>query len=343
MIRIADLAFCATVFGALVGLFAPTARALEPARAANVEQKLQQETQHLTASRFERVGDSTIEMIRKNEPAIVPVRLEAGTVYAIVVACGDGCDHVEVALFDPSQNLLHQSPDRSDVVIVTGPPQQSGVHGIALSAPGCREAACAVGLVVLKQAAVSPSPSPAEARAAPVAPQASPSPAQTTRVAPRTAPPAPQAALSSPTSIASAPSNADTQASRLLSELASLGVSVREAISSKEKAAAPVAGPIATEASVAPGRPPGAKETRPDVQAATGAARPASPAAPGSAPGVSQKRAPAADCRAREQQYYAAVRTAGTPATIGPLMSMYQYLQCNCGHPPSPQLPPCPR
>jgi len=145
----------------LAAFVAPSIRA-QPARTANVEQKLQQETQHLAASRFERVGDSTIEMVRRGESTIVPVQFEMGTVYAVVAACGEGCDHVEVALFNPSQNLLHRSPERSDIVIIMGPPQESGVHGIALSAPGCREAACAVGLVLLKQ--VSQPPSPAEAR-----------------------------------------------------------------------------------------------------------------------------------------------------------------------------------
>src|SRR5438552_4555605 len=94
---------------------APSVRAMEPARAANVEQKMRQETEHLSASRFERVGDGTIEMVGKNESAIVSVQFEARTVYAIVAACGEGCDHVEIALFDPSQNLLHRSPETSDV------------------------------------------------------------------------------------------------------------------------------------------------------------------------------------------------------------------------------------
>src|SRR5207253_8110415 len=137
--------------------------------------------------------------------------------------------------------------------------------------PGCREATCQVGLVLLKQAAVSPPPSPAEARAAPVAPQAGQSPAQTAQVPPPTALSPPRAAPSSSTSTAGVPSNPDPQASRILSELASLGVSVREAIRAKEKAAAPAAGPIPTEANVAPGRPTGSNEPRPNVQAATGA------------------------------------------------------------------------
>jgi hypothetical protein len=338
-----------TALAALAGVAPPSARAIEPARTASVERKLQQETEHLAASRFERVGDGTIETVGKNDSTIVPVQFDAAAVYAIVAACGEGCDHVEIALFDPSQNLLHRSPDTSDVVIVRGPAQESGVHGIALSAPGCREARCAVGLVLLKQAMEPRPANSAETRAAPIAPQTAPIPPKTALLPPPTAPSPPRAAPSSSTSTAGVPSNPDPQASRILSELANLGVSVREAIRAREKAAASaIAAPVSTEANVAPGRPSGSNEPRPNVQAATGTTRPAGPsaapgAASGAAPGASQKRAPAADCRAREQQYYAAARTAGAPATIGPLMSMYQYLQCNCGHPQSPQLPPCPR
>jgi hypothetical protein len=283
-----------------------------------LEQKLQQEIDHLATSRFERAGSDTVQSVGKGEHVIVPIRLEAGVVYAIVAACGEGCDHVEIALFDPAQNLLHRSPETSDVVIVSGPPQQSGVHGIALSAPGCRNATCQVGLVLLKQTTEPPPTQPQpEARAPPVAPQAAPT---------------------TPSTTAAAPPNADAETLRIFSQLVNLGVTVRDAVRAKERAAAAVAAPIPTTANDAPGKPAGFKAPQPKPQTPPAAPQPAV-----AGPAAAQRRATPADCRLREQQYYAAARTSGAPGTIGPLLSMYQYLQCNCGHPPSPQLPPCPR
>jgi hypothetical protein len=125
--------------------------------------------------------------------------------------------------------------------------------------------------------------------------------------------------------------NTDAEALRALSELVKLGVTLKDAARAKQRSTAHAAAPVATEAVGAPGRPAGYKEPSPKSQATPGAARQTSPGAT------------AADCRLREQQYYAAARISGAPGTMGPLMSMYQYLQCNCGHPPSPQLPPCPR
>jgi hypothetical protein len=43
------------------------------------------------------------------------------------------------------------------------------------------------------------------------------------------------------------------------------------------------------------------------------------------------------------QRYYAAVPSAGSPASIAQLINMYAYLQCYCGHPPSPHVKACPR
>jgi tetratricopeptide (TPR) repeat protein len=115
------------------------------------------------------------------------------------------------------------------------------------------------------------------------------------------------------------------QGLRVLSELVNLGVTTRDAIRAKERRSAPIAAPVATDAGTAPGRPPAA------------------------APKASAQRKPDEDnakrakCQQMASQYNAYARTAGAPGTMPQLFSMYQFLQCNCGWPPSPQLPPCPR
>ena len=304
-----DIALFGTILGISVGIVALSARATEPVHSASLEQKLQQEVDHLKTSHFERVDGGAVETLGKGEQTIVPVQLEAGTVYAIVAVCGEGCDHVEIALFDPAQTLLHRSPETSDVVIVTGPPQESGVHGIAVSARGCREATCSVGLVLLKQAKESAAANTPETRATPVPPQAAPSPS---------------------TSTAGVRSNADAEALRILSELVNLGVTARDALRAKKRASAPIAAPVATDASTAPGRPPGLD-------------KPAALPKPQTTQAPNKGNATQANCQQMARQYEAYARTAGAPGTMPQLFSMYQYLQCNCGYPPSPQLPPCPR
>ena len=279
--------------------------------------KLQRETEHLAASGFERIAGGTIAAARRDEPSAIPVDLDGGAIYAVVAACGEGCDHVEIGFFDPAQNLLHRSPETSDVVIVSGPAEQSGVHGIALSVPGCRKAACPIGFVLLRQA---PPAGPAEANAAP----------------PAARPPSGSVApLPPPSPSAPATAGAGAEIFQALNELAKFAVSAREAARARERAAAPVVAPVATDAETAPGRP--SPPARPAAAAKPAASAPGAPRPPAKS-GASQ-----ASCRQMEQQYLAYAQTAGAPGTMPELFRMYQYLQCNCGFPPSPQLPPCPR
>jgi hypothetical protein len=264
--------------------------AAQGAGTAALEQKLQRESDSLAAARFERVAGSTVEA-KKGEPSVFPVELESGAAYAVVAACGDGCGHVEMALFDPAQSLLYRSPETSDVVIMRGPARQSGVHGIVLSVPGCRAAACPAGFVVLKQ--MPQSADPKAVSAAPAAPQMSAPPPS---------------------------SKADSEDLQALNALAGLAVTARDAARAKERMAAPVSAPVATDASTAPGRPSALQNPV--------ASRPGSSVPP--------------SCQRMAEQYAASARSAGSPASTSQLFSMYQYLQCNCGYPPSPQLPPCP-
>jgi hypothetical protein len=173
----------------------------------------------------------------------------------------------------------------------------------------------------------------AAALAAPTRPAEPPKKAPSTPVSQPAA--APSQVISAPPSpTASAPPGADQEALRTLSDLVNLGVTARDAMRAREKAAAPAAAPIATDVKTAPGRPAAAeKPIAPKPSIAT----------------VSPQRAPAkagathANCQQMAQQYQAAVQTVGAPGTIPQLLSMYQYLQCNCGYPPSPQLPACSR
>ena len=196
---------------ALGGAMASAGSALAQSGTGALDGKLRREAAHLAASGFERIGGDTIEAARKDEPSVVPVELDGAATYAVVAACGGGCDHVEIALFDPAQGLLHRSPEKSDVVIVSGPARQSGVHGIGLSVPGCRDASCPVGYVLLRQV---PRAAPAGASAAPGAVPSSPQVAA--------APIAPAPSSSAPTAHA-----ADAQALQATGELARLVVSAQ--------------------------------------------------------------------------------------------------------------------
>jgi hypothetical protein len=193
--------------------------AADSARAAALERRLQDEADRLARSRFERVDSGTVEAARKGEPSVTPIGLDGGVTYAMIAACGEGCDHVELALFDPAQKLVHRSPEKKDVVIIRGPAPQSGAYGIVVSVPGCRVAGCPAGFVVLKQAPRPDGAKPDAARSASAAP-------------------------------------ADLQDdARAMAELAKLAVTPRDAARARERMAAPVVAPEATDAGTAPGRP----------------------------------------------------------------------------------------
>jgi hypothetical protein len=309
MRRLRQIALLGAGLGLLGGAVPLTAAAQDGAATAAVEQKLQHEAATLARSRFEQVGGGTIAAARKDEPTVVPIELKQGATYAVVAVCGGGCDHVEIALFDPAQKLLHRSPERSDVVIVAGPARRSGVHGIALSIPGCRSAECPAGFVVLEQMPQAPAGAPASPPVAHATP----------------APPSPAPPPSGPTATPGAGSDG---AAHAVAELARLAVTARDAARARERTSAPVSAPVVTDARTAPGRPAAAQEPAPKRSAQH---------SPGTG-GAAQAR-----CQQVAQDYAAYARTAGAPGTMPQLFSMYQYLQCNCGYPPSPQLPPCAR
>jgi hypothetical protein len=292
MSRLRQIALLGAAVGVLGMVVASTGAAAQDARTAALEQRLQRESDSLAAGRFERVGDGTVAVVKRGEPSVFPIELDGGITYAVVAACGEGCGHVEIALFDPAQSQLYRSPEASDVVIMRGPARKSGVHGIVLSVPGCRAAACPVGFVLLRQ-----TPGPADAKAVSAAP-----------VTPQMRAPFPG-------------STADSEDDRALSALAELAVTARDAARAKERVAAPVVAPVATDADTAPGRPSAVKSP---VASRPGASAPAS-------------------CQRMADRYAAAARSAGAPGTTPELFNMYQYLQCNCGYPPSPQVPPCTR
>jgi hypothetical protein len=192
-------------------------------------------------------------------------------------------------------------------VVIRGPAPQSGAYGIVPSVPGCRAAACPAGFLVLKQAAL-----PDTATSASAAPPAPPMP---------------------PPGVGTAPPATGADDAEALAVLAKLAVTARDAARARERMAAPVIAPTVTDASTAPGRP----------SASGGSAPPGPPAGTQSAQRTSSGQAAAASdsCQTAAQQYATYARTAGSPESMPQLYSMYQYLQCNCGYPPSPQLPPC--
>jgi hypothetical protein len=305
------LAMRAMVAGLLM-LVASICHAAEPEQVASPESKLAREVDHLVASQFVLIGSGTVAAIQKDNNTVIPVQLEGGAVYAFVAVCGENCDHVEIDLYDSNQTHLHRSPQASDVVIVGGQAKESGLHRLSVSVPACRADACAIAFAVLKQGESSGA-------------------AQSAGITIPDLQPMPTEPFVEPTS---APPDGSPDPQQIVSSLIELGVTARDFVRAKEGAAPPPTAPRQTESKTAPGRPPGYKdpssaEKQPQPKQATA--------------GTGQNAAKSgANCEQVRQRYMVAVQQVGPIGSAQPAINLYAYLQCHCGHPPSPHVTSCP-
>lgn len=79
------------------------------------------------------------------------LRLARGTTYALIAGCDQDCEHVELTIFDSERQQLSQSVKRSDVIVFAGAPEQNGLYEVEVKLPGCRQASCHAGLLVMQK------------------------------------------------------------------------------------------------------------------------------------------------------------------------------------------------
>lgn len=138
-----------------------------------------------------------------------------------------------------------------------------------------------------------------------------------------------------PTSTTTAFPAPDAEALRTIGDLVRLGVTVREAQRARERRAVRLDPPIATDARNAPGRPSDVEKRTAPPKAPVGGEK--------TKQAESKVRASPESCAQMARQYEAQVLRVGPVGTLAPALGTYQYLQCNCGYPPSPHIPACPK
>jgi hypothetical protein len=269
--------------GALVATAPPTSQAQQPSATSFSASVTNARTQ-LTENGFRLVTEATLRELRPGDPQMAELVLTAGATYSFLAACYGDCDRVELSLSDPSGAMLHTSLDQMNMVVVFGVPQVSGSHTISISVPGCKADACDASVVMLERRDEPQQPTSAAAQ-----------PAFPAQVPPLEAAPSdasPSVSASNPLSGADAAIaqpiaglSADEQ--KLISDLASLSVTVVQAIRAKEKAKsmAAVTAPVQTDVPDATGKPKGYQEPRaiaPPVAAVQPRSQPAAQRALGS-------------------------------------------------------------
>ena len=129
---------------------------------SEIQSLVSQETNSLKQQGYDAVDQTRIAIIEKAGNVRVELQLDAKFEYAVVGACGTKCDHAHIELSSPSGPLA-QSPETQPVVILSGKVPTTTMYIINLSAPGCHEGACAVGLTIVHKAAAAPTTTPATA------------------------------------------------------------------------------------------------------------------------------------------------------------------------------------
>lgn len=124
----------------------------------DVRAKLAGEAKHLSARSYVQAKPPSIEVLKRNKSVSFTLQLNAGTTYAIIAACDTDCGHVAVALLDAKGQLLVESPEKHHTVIVNGPAAETARHTARVTAPGCREDECYVGLLLLQEQLKSSAP-----------------------------------------------------------------------------------------------------------------------------------------------------------------------------------------
>ena len=140
----------------------------------SVDERLAKEVGFLKNQGFDSADQTRFSALEKGRAESFRADLTAGVDYARVAACGLACDHVRMELSNAS-GALAESPEKQPVVILNGAVPETGNYVVTLSAPGCQQDACGVGLTIVRKATpASPTPpAPAAVRLEPPpAPQA---------------------------------------------------------------------------------------------------------------------------------------------------------------------------
>ena len=97
-----------------------------------------------------RAVSAIVDQVRPEQPRSFPVQLVAGVTNAVVAACAEGCDHIQVALYDYQHRLLMRSVAKEPIAIISGVPLYTGLHEIEVGVPGCGVAKCEVAMLLLR-------------------------------------------------------------------------------------------------------------------------------------------------------------------------------------------------
>lgn len=128
------------------------AQSIEQQSFDEVRAKLLKECASLTGQGYKREALEIVVPVPAASGIPFQLELVGGVTYAVVAACDNRCQHVEVSIDDPGGNRLAQSPEKADIVIVSGAPSESGLHRGVVRAPGCTSEWCQVGFTVLRRA-----------------------------------------------------------------------------------------------------------------------------------------------------------------------------------------------
>ena len=113
--------------------------------------KMELQIEALAAQTFQLATLAVMGRAGPKQPARAVARLSANTHYAFLATCDADCNHVTLALMDARGGVLVRSPAQSDVTVINGVPDRSGLYEIEIGVPGCRERVCHVALAVLSE------------------------------------------------------------------------------------------------------------------------------------------------------------------------------------------------
>ena len=138
------------VLAALLGI-SPTFAADDKAYVEDVKSKLANASQSLISENFQQATPQQIDVLKRGQSKRFRLQLNAGTTYGVVGACDQDCTHVAISLRDDNNRVLVQSREQHHTAIVSGTPEQSALYTLYVSAPGCSQDACYIGLAVLQR------------------------------------------------------------------------------------------------------------------------------------------------------------------------------------------------
>ena len=141
---------------AAVAVAATHALATSPARAqaansVDVRALIEREARSLAGEGYIQAQPGISTRSARTQTSRFVLRLAEGQRYALVAACNQGCNHVDLALYDGRRTLLTRNAEKAAVVTVAGPAHAGGLYEVEVKLPGCRAPACDLAFAVLWQ------------------------------------------------------------------------------------------------------------------------------------------------------------------------------------------------